>query len=153
MDKITDEVFQKMFRVDRATFNELSELIDPTVKRNELKAIQSSGSCIPTETRLAVTLRWLAGGIYLDLCFAWGISISSFFSDRGVLWPTIEALDEILKLGFPLHNIPALEEISEGFNLHSNGIMNGCFFSLLPLKLIAMKSIYSSNQAFALDLH
>ena len=100
MDKLSDAIFEKMFRVDRATFNELSEFIDPIVQRNELKAIQSSGSCIPTETRLAVTLRWLAGGIYLDLCFAWGIYISAFFSYRGVLWPTIEALDQVLKLVF-----------------------------------------------------
>ena len=81
----------KNFRLDRSTFNELSELVDPIVKRNKLKSIQSSGSSIPTKTRLAVTLRWLAGGSYLDLCFAWGISISAFFSDRGVLLRTIEA--------------------------------------------------------------
>jgi hypothetical protein len=53
-------------------------------------------------TRLAVTLRWLAGGSYIDLCFAWGVSVASFYGENGVLWPTIEALDDHLKLGFPL---------------------------------------------------
>ena len=99
-----------MFRIDRATFIELEEQLDPTIKRNELKATQSSGSFIPTTTRLAVTLRWLAGGSYLDLCFAWGIAKSTFYCERGVIWPTIEALDGLLKLGFPLYDSVALKE-------------------------------------------
>ena len=146
MDKLSDAIFEKMFRVDRSTFNELSELVDPIVKRNELKSIQSSGSCIPTDTRLAVTLRWLAGGSYLDLCFAWGISIACFFSDRGVLWPTIEALDEVLKLGFPLNDISALEEISNGFNRHSNGIMNGCVLAIDGLAVRTRQPYVTENK-------
>ena len=110
MARLSDPMFQRMFRLDRATFYELAERIDHIIQRNELKSIQSSGSSIPTDTRLAVTLRWLAGGSYLDLCFAWGVAVSTFFSDRGVLWPTIEALDDVLKLGFPLNDMQALHE-------------------------------------------
>jgi hypothetical protein len=47
-------------------------------------------------------LRWLAGGIYVDICFAWGIGHSTFYHERGVLWPKIEALDKHLPLGFPV---------------------------------------------------
>jgi hypothetical protein len=31
-----------------------------------------------------VMLRWLAGGSYLDLCFAWGIGFSKFHHNHGV---------------------------------------------------------------------
>lgn len=72
-----------------------------------------------------VTLRWLAGGSYLDICFGWGIASSTFYSDRGALWPTIDALDDIFELGFPINDINALTELERGFSEHSNGAMNG----------------------------
>lgn len=71
-------LFRKMFRVDVDLFEELVASLTPTLKRIDTWAINSSGSSISVETRLAVTLRWLSGGSYLDLCFAWGISLSSF---------------------------------------------------------------------------
>jgi hypothetical protein len=109
MSKLSERDFTRMFRIDRATFVELVEILDPHLRRNEEQAMRSSGSVIPTETRLAATLRWLAGGNYIDICFAWGVGKSTFFSERGVLWPTIEALDQILDLGFPLNDLEALQ--------------------------------------------
>ncbi len=73
MDGLSPNTFKKMFRVDRETFDEVMERITPFVKvPNEVKAFNSSGGPITLKTRLAVSLRWLAGGSYLDLCFAWG---------------------------------------------------------------------------------
>ena len=87
MDRLPDAFFIKMFRLDRATFTELAEMIDYIIKRNEMKSVQSSGSCIPTDTRLAVKL--------LGFVFCMGIAGSTFFSDRGVLWPTIGAFYDV----------------------------------------------------------
>lgn len=106
--RLSDLIFTRMFRVDRDSFYELVENIEIKLIRNEVRAKSSSGSSINTITRLAVTLRWLAGASYLDLCFAWGVSKTSFFGERGVLWPTNEALDELLQLGFPLNDEYAL---------------------------------------------
>ena len=103
-------LFERMFRMDVASFDELVDLLDPFLKKNEKYAILSSGSPISTTTRLAVTLRWLSGGSYIDLCFAWGISKAIFYSDRGVLWPTINALDDLMDLGLPLDNPSVLAE-------------------------------------------
>lgn len=102
IDIMSDDTFKKMFRIDRRTFYELVDELNQQITRNDQKAINSTGSAIPMSTRLAVTLRWLAGGQYLDLCFAWGLGKSTFFSERGVLWPTIIALDKMLKIGFPI---------------------------------------------------
>jgi len=96
MSFLSDELFQRMFRVDRSTFALLVDLIDPIIRRDEIKATASSGSSVSTTTRLAVTLRWLAGASSIDLCFAWGLSKTSIYSDRGVLWPTINAIDSVL---------------------------------------------------------
>ena len=73
-----------MFRMSRGSFADLEEELDPFLRRDEMKATASSGSPISTRTRLAVTLRWLAGGSHIDLCFAWGIAHSTFYSERGI---------------------------------------------------------------------
>jgi len=87
MDQLEPGLFQRMYR---PTFDEIVGRITPFFRqRNERKACNSSGSAITVRTRVAVTLRWLAGASYLELCFAWGVSSSTFYSRCGVLWPTI----------------------------------------------------------------
>lgn len=92
--------------------------------------MNSSGSPISIITRLAVTLRWLAGGSYLNLCFAWGNSSSTFYHEHGVLWLTIEALDKAFPMGFPFGDEARLEELSVGFRVHSGGILDGCVMAI-----------------------
>ena len=131
MDRLDDSTFKRMFRLDRKTFDEVLHLIEPImVERDAKKAINSSGSQISAKTRLAVTLRFLAGGSHIDLCFAWGIGYSTFYSDRGVLWPTIEALDAAFDMGLPLDDINRLEELSKVFFDHSGGIFDGCVLAI-----------------------
>ena len=131
MDRLDPSTFKKMFRVSRSTFDELLDIITPHLdQRNEVKAKNSSGSSISPKTRLAVTLRWLAGGSHLDLCFAWGVAHSTFFSERGVLWPVIEAIDDAFALGFPVNDLDRLAELSKGFYDHSGGILDGCVLAV-----------------------
>ena len=61
----------------------------------------SSGSTITNRTKLHVTLRWLEGGSYLDLCFAWVVSVFSFYEI--CIWPTIDAIDQSFQIGLPLN--------------------------------------------------
>jgi hypothetical protein len=140
-------VFKRMFRMDVASFDELVELLDPVLKKSERFSIISSGSAISTETRLAVTLRWLAGGSYIDLCFAWGLSKASFYSERGVLWPTIHALDDLLTLGLPLTDKSVLKELSKGFEEHSGGVMEGCILAIDGLA-VRVRSPFESEVKF-----
>lgn len=69
-----------------------------------MKARNISGSSISSKTFLVVMLRWLVGAWHLDLCFAQGLASSTFYSDRGVIWTTIEAIDEAFELGLPTNN-------------------------------------------------
>jgi hypothetical protein len=62
--------------------------------------VTRSGGPIVLKTQLAVSLHWLAGASYLDLCFAFGLAISTFSHSDGVLWPTLEAIDMAFDLGF-----------------------------------------------------
>jgi hypothetical protein len=131
MDHLDPWMFQRMFRVDRLTFDGIVGKIAAFMKdRCEKKAQNTSGSVISIRTRLAVTLRWLVGASYLDLCFSWGISTSSFFSRRGVLWPTINPIDKAFKMGFPVNDTDGLEMLADGFREHSGGIMDGCVLAI-----------------------
>jgi hypothetical protein len=131
MDLLDLSTFKRMFRVDRYTFEEILEKISPFLdEKNDQKAINSSGSPVTNKTRLAVTLRWLAGGSYVDLCFAWGVGVSTFYGERGIIWPTIEAIDLAFEMGLPLHDVEKLEELSMGFSEHSGGILDGCVLAM-----------------------
>lgn len=46
------------------------------------------------------------------------------------MWPTIEALDNNLELGFPLDDETKLQELSRGFREHSGGAMDGCVMAI-----------------------
>jgi hypothetical protein len=104
------------------------------VQRFGVKAQNSSGSAIFFKTRLAVTLRWLAGASHIDLCFDWGLAYSTFFSERGVLWPTVEAIDNAFEMGFPVNDLDHLGELSKGFCNHSGGILDGCVLALMAFE-------------------
>ena len=75
--------------------------IEPSAQ-GKLKATKRFGSFISGQTRLAVSLRWLAGGSHLDISFAFGVSSENFFNAFGILWPTLEAIDRALMISFPL---------------------------------------------------
>jgi hypothetical protein len=119
-----------MFRIDRATFDVVLSGMESDFTINATKAGNSSGEPISLMTRLAVSLRWLAGGSYLDLCFAWGVGTSTFYAENGVLWPTLVALDGMFPMGFPVDDAAKLEELSSGFYKHSNGLLDGCVLAL-----------------------
>jgi hypothetical protein len=86
MDALSNVTFQKMSRLDRLTFDDLMDRISSHMKvPNEVNANSSSGGSILLKTKLVVTLRWLASGSYLDLCFAWGVAFSTFYHLAGIL--------------------------------------------------------------------
>lgn len=124
MEILSDKEFTRMFRLSRSAFEwllaKIAHHIQPqaSLRNNVYHNLKRE---IPPRTRLAVTLRWLAGGSYLDICFAFGISSSSFFVENGVLWGTMAAIDAELQIGFPLYDAEKLEEISEGFAKFTDG--------------------------------
>eukprot|EP01038_Epipyxis_sp_PR26KG_P019140 gene19140-27111_t len=84
------------------------EKISPNAELNDISA----------KTRLAITLRWLAGGSYLIFVLVFGIAYGTytFFKENGVLWGRIYAIDHDLKIKFPWDDVNELEEISNGFS-------------------------------------
>ena len=58
--------FTRMFRMDPPTFAYLVGALSPRIDRNFVQA-ERAGGYISPELRVAMTIRWLAGGSYLDL--------------------------------------------------------------------------------------
>ena len=102
MNAMSDDEFKRMFRMPRASFRKLLKLIEADITSDSQQAIRSSGSPIYHVTKLAVAIRWLAGGSYLDISQMFGLCDKSFSSDTYVLWPTLMAIDKHLKIGLSL---------------------------------------------------
>ena len=132
MDSLTDSQFTTMFRLNRQTFYWLLFKIKPllTAKGSLYNNTYHSEHVVDVKTKLAVTLRWLAGGSYLDICFAFGLSNGSFFRNGGVLWGTMAAIDRVLDISFPLDDIKKLNEISNGFSKCCADRLKGCVMAI-----------------------
>ena len=93
--------FRIRLRMTEHSFNKLLSFIHDDLIVNEMQANPRGGPIIP-ELCLFCTLRWLAGGSYLDICDIAGLSKPSFYR---VLWKTIKAIvrckEEYLRIKFP----------------------------------------------------
>lgn len=91
--------FAIRLRMERDSFEKLLLMIKDDLVVNEMMAKPRGGAIIP-EVCLFCTLRWLAGGSYLDITDIVGISKASFYR---VVWKTIRALveEDELAIHFP----------------------------------------------------
>jgi hypothetical protein len=61
--------------MNRDSFEKLYQTFEPLLYTpNAAMTCQSSGSIVTKKTKLYCSLRWLAGGSYLDICIAYGVS-------------------------------------------------------------------------------
>jgi hypothetical protein len=81
-------------------------------------------------TKLACTLRWLAGGSYSDICFAFGIGSGSFFNEEGVLWVTMKLIDDAFHISFPFHSDKDLRKMADEFSSFSHGYFKDCVLAI-----------------------
>ena len=83
----------------------------------EKATLNGSGGEISPEVMLLATLRFLAGGMKWDICLSLDISFGSLCGERGVIWPTLYALDalEEFEIGIPLNDKQEMKKIAEEF--------------------------------------
>ena len=69
------------------------------------------------EVMLLATVRFLAGDMKWDICLSLDIGFGSFWGERGVIWPTLYALDalEEFEIGIPLNDKQEMKKIAEKF--------------------------------------
>jgi len=103
--------FKRYYRLSKNTFQILLARIRPYLVKNEAMASLRGGVITP-EIMLACTLRWLAGGSYLDIVLVHGISVTGF---RACVKRVIVAINSEFPLCFPIHDLNRLGEIANGF--------------------------------------
>ena len=92
--------------------------LEPPTEWAKQCAINTSGSWVRAELKLAATLRVLAGGSYLDAAYLYAVSSKSFH--RNTFWPVIMALvncqNPILdNIHFPFDDEQKLRQHAQSF--------------------------------------
>ena len=140
-DKLSDDMFKRMFRMSRESFYKLHDVIEDLIEVDEVKAKCSTGASISTVVKLAITLRHLAGGSWIDIVFAWDISKTTFYETISLV---VDAIDRKLKIGFPADNSDGKQsELHQGFKDHSNHHMEGCVMAIDGLLVRTRKPFQS----------
>ena len=105
-------LFRRMFRCSKNAFQRLCSQIQPILERVRVgRGRPSSLSC---RIRLMCLLRWLAGGSYFDICFAFSLPYNSFHNwVYGPVYPVAVALDALpeLDIKLPMDNKQKMDEI------------------------------------------
>ena len=117
----TDAEFKLRYRVSWDSFNTLLRILEPGLRvANEAQAIKSrSGKPIELSTRLAVALRYFAGGCPLDLICIYKMGKTQVFR---CIWLVVDAVNTHLKnIHFPIDDADALAELELGFRAATRG--------------------------------
>lgn len=136
--RISDIHFRRQFRMSRNTFSNLCSLLSSVVGNDRFRpesmvissrntaSLLHRGGLIPGEIKVAISIRILAGGSYLDLVPLFDVSSAKIY----VILE--EFIDWVLRtFQFPLvdylhdENWNALSAIAEPFSYGSNGILSG----------------------------
>ena len=128
MFSLTSHEFRRAFRMTKKSFYHLLDLVKGDILQDSAKAMNSSGSPVTPLIKLAATIRWLAGGMYIDICAVFGLSQTTFFHPlRGPLWPTIYALDVALAdmVVFPT-DLDSCTKAAKEFANYSRNMLQHC---------------------------
>jgi len=80
------------------------------------------------------------------------VGTSTFYSDIGILWPTIEAIDLAYDIGLPIDDTDKLDEMSQGFYDHSGGIFDGYRLAIDGLAVITHRP-FNHEVKYKKDYH
>ena len=110
--------FKRRLRMSKESFDKLLAFLFDRLAVNEASANARGGPIIP-ELCLYCTIRYLAGGSYLDICDVAGVSKSSFYR---IIWKTMDVLNTTpeLDIKFPQSQAEIHAALS-GFTMISMG--------------------------------
>ena len=100
--RLTEAEFKLRYRLDFDSFMQLVTSIRPAIcVSNEKQAKYAKwGQLVAPETKVAIALRYLAGGSPLDLKLIYDVSRSYVYH---CLWLVVDAINEHYKIEFPIY--------------------------------------------------
>ncbi len=121
-----DNWFKRQYRLDKPTFDQLLATILPDLQLSDKgmkMAILSSGSAIDPIIKLAITLRLLAGGSYLDIAFGYCVADNTVLP---IAKTVISAINRRVKnIHFDPTDLAQMEYLESTFVKYSNGMFPG----------------------------
>lgn len=148
-NRVSDSHFRKQFRMSRNAFSNLCSTLSAAIgdatfrpesslasTRNSA-SLQSRGGLIPGEVKVAISIRFMAGGSHLDLMPLFYVSVPHMYNifDQFLNW-VLKALDFPLARYIQEENWTALAAIAEPLSYGSNGVLGGI---LGPLDGLAIR--------------
>jgi hypothetical protein len=126
IESLSPRDFKRNYRLDRKSFNDLLRLIASDLEisaRGKISATNSSGDSIPPMIQLAIALRLLAGGSYLDIAFGYNVGNSTVYL---VFWKVLEAIDRrVHNIRFDYEDENKIREMESEFSQLSKGAFPG----------------------------
>jgi len=110
--------FERLYRMPKRSFYSLATRI----LLHRARQGRRTGYSSPL-VRLSCAIRWLAGGSYLDISMAHHLPVSTTYL---FINKTIDDLDAILTIEFPVGDKEALSDISVGFSRDGRSPLSGC---------------------------
>ena len=136
--QLTEEEFRLRYRFTFEGFYELLDKIcdDLLVHDEELAATAKWGCVVEPETKLAMALRYLAGGSPLDLRLIYAVSKSYVYD---CVWLVVDAVNKAFPVQFPIDDVGALQELEVGWREKSKctgwkgqvGAIDGVHFPMM----------------------
>jgi hypothetical protein len=112
--QLNERQFKQRYRLDKVGFTELAKDIEEGEIFYELKEEVRMTKKIPIEIKLSATLRFLAGGSYVDIIDLHGISQTAFYSFLPCVCLAISNHPKYT-IDFPIDDEEKLEVIADGF--------------------------------------
>merc|ERR1711865_287841 len=122
---LTPKEFRRFYKLDKENFKKVLKRIVPHMKKVSPHCARDQA--VPYELEFACTLRWLAGGNYMDIYLMHGISESAFW--RGIHAVVYALLIEYgdQELGEDKFSDPEqTEKIEKTFDVATGGLIRGC---------------------------
>ena len=118
--RLSDRDFKLRYRLTLPAFNELLEMLRSHLKvQDEDKArVAKRGELITEEAKLACALRYLAGGDVKDLQLIYHFSPNHVYK---CIWLVVDAVNEVIKIEFPLKDVAKLKVLEAEFRAASRG--------------------------------
>jgi hypothetical protein len=118
--RFTEKEFKQRYRLDWAAFKALLRLIRDDISVHDEKQARyaKGGELVLPEVKLAIALRYLAGGSHLDLRLLYHVSSSFVYK---CVWAVVDAINDKVKVEFPIDDVQKLKILEAEFRAQSRG--------------------------------
>lgn len=128
--RLSDGAFRRRYRMPKGTFTSLCDtLAGPMADMHGLLGHRIPHG-VSVEVQVSVSIRWLAGGSYLDIVDVHGVSTTTLYQSlHAFLFALVH--HPRYKIEFPIEDEGELDKIAEGFaEIDRTGCFTGCVGAL-----------------------